>query len=120
LESIMSKRFGPAIAVAALIFPLGAWAHAKLLRTSPAAASSAPAAPGMLTLDFNEGVQLAMLKLSSAGKELPVPFNGSASAAHVAVPLPALAPGTYQVRWSALTVDDGHVVKGTFSFVIKP
>ena len=30
----------------------------------------------------------------------------------------ALAPATYRVQWSALTVDDGHVVKGTFSFVV--
>jgi methionine-rich copper-binding protein CopC len=22
------------------------------------------------------------------------------------------------VQWSALTVDDGHVVKGTFSFIV--
>jgi methionine-rich copper-binding protein CopC len=49
-----------------------------------------------------------------------VPYDAGASAAHVAVPLPPLAPGTYQVKWSALTVDDGHVVKGAFSFVVKP
>jgi methionine-rich copper-binding protein CopC len=36
----------------------------------------------------------------------------------VTVELPALAPATYHVQWSALTVDDGHVVKGTFSFVV--
>ena len=95
-------------------------AHAKLLSTAPAAGAVLAAAPKVLILDFNENVQLGVLKVSAAGKEISVPYDSGASAAHVAVPLPALAPGTYQVRWSALTVDDGHVVKGTFSFVIKP
>ena len=116
----MTKRFGLVAAAAVLIFPLTVAAHAKLLSTSPAAGAQLAAAPKVLTLDFNESVQLAVLKVSGDGKEISVPYDSGASAAHVAVPLPALAPGTYQVRWSALTVDDGHVVKGTFSFVIKP
>jgi hypothetical protein len=116
----MSKRFRMAAAAAALIFPLVASAHAKLLSTAPSAGAELAAAPRVLTLDFNESVKLAVLKLSSAGKEISVPYDSGASASHVAVPLPALAPGTYQVRWSALTVDDGHVVKGAFLFVIKP
>lgn len=123
----MTNRFRLAAAAAALILPLAvlvlplaAQAHAKLLSTSPAAGAELAAAPKVLTLDFNESVKLAVLKVSSAGKDIVVPYDGGASESHVAVPLPALAAGTYQVRWSALTVDDGHVVKGSFSFVIKP
>ncbi len=116
----MTKLLGLAAAAAILVFPISVLAHAKLLGTSPAAGAELAAAPKTLTLDFNESVKLAVLKLSSAGQQIPTPFDSSASAAHVAVTLPALAPGTYQVRWSALTVDDGHVVKGEFSFVIRP
>ena len=116
----MTNRLRMALAAAVLIFPLAVLAHAKLLSTSPAAGAKLAAAPQVLTLDFNESVQLAVLKVSSAGKDVAVPYDSGSSASHVAVPLPALAPGTYQVRWSALTVDDGHVVKGVFSFVIKP
>jgi methionine-rich copper-binding protein CopC len=116
----VTNRFRLAAAAAVLMFPLVALPHAKLLNTSPAAGAELPAAPKVLTLDFNESVKLAVLKLSTGGKDVAVPYDGTASAAHVAVPLPALAAGTYEVRWSAMTVDDGHVVKGTFSFVIKP
>ena len=116
----MRNRFRLAAAAAVLISPLVGLAHAKLLSTSPAAGAELAAAPKALTLDFNENVQLAVLKVSSGGKDVAVPYDSGASASHVAVALPALAPGTYQVRWSALTVDDGHVVKGAFSFVIKP
>ena len=116
----MTKRLRLAAAAAVLMFPVAALPHAKLLSTSPAAGAELPAAPKVLTLDFNESVKLAVLKLSSGGRDFAVPYDGSASAAHVAVPLPALAAGAYQVRWSALTVDDGHVVKGSFSFIVEP
>ncbi len=65
-------------------------------------------------------MQLAVLKISADGKEISVPYDRAASTAHVVVPLPALGPGTYEVHWSALTVDDGHVVKGSFSFILRP
>lgn len=108
------------VMAAALVLPLAAAAHARLMGTSPSAGASLAAAPQTLTLDFNESVQLAALKVSESGKEVPVAFDRSAASPHVVVKLPALGPGTYQVRWGALTVDDGHVVKGSFSFVVRP
>ncbi len=125
------------------LLPLVALAHAKLLNTVPAAGEQLAVAPRQLTLKFNEAVQIGVLKLSSAdGKSIPIELDHGAAtaptaaaatpapskaatstaaasaASTVTVALPTLAPGTYQVQWSALTVDDGHVVKGTFSFVV--
>jgi copper resistance protein C len=115
----MLRQVWLACTAAVMILPLTAVAHAKLLGTSPAAGAQVDVAPKALTLKFNEAVQLAVLKLSSEGKDIPVAFDrGAAAAAQVSVALPALAAGTYQVQWSAITADDGHVVKGTFSFLI--
>jgi methionine-rich copper-binding protein CopC len=107
------------ICVAAMMaLPLAAFGHAKLLSTTPAA-NAQVSTPKTLTLSFNEPVRLAVLKLSSGGKDIPLTLDrGAPGAAQVSVPLPALGAGTYQVEWSALTVDDGHVVKGTFSFTV--
>ena len=103
------------------LLPLTALGHAKLLSTSPAMGEQLAVAPKQMTLQFNEAVQLGVLKLSADGKDIPIELeHGSAGASKVTVTLPALAPGTYRVQWSALTVDDGHVVKGTFSFVVVP
>jgi methionine-rich copper-binding protein CopC len=77
-------------------------------------------APKQITLEFNEPVQIGVLKLSADGKDIPIKLERGAGASRVTVALPALAPATYRVQWSALTVDDGHVVKGTFSFVVVP
>ena len=115
----MMKRMWLACIVVAGLLPLAALAHAKLLSTAPATYEQLAAAPKQLTLRFNEAVQLGMLKLSADGKDVPIALDqGAAAGATVTVALPALVPATYRVQWSALTVDDGHVVKGTFSFVV--
>jgi len=97
--------------------PLVALGHAHLLATSPAASASLIAAPRSVTLSFNESVRLAVLKLESATDEVPLPVDRNAAPAKtVTVALPALKPGAYEVRWSAITVDDGHIVTGRFGF----
>jgi methionine-rich copper-binding protein CopC len=105
--------------VAGLILTAPAFGHAKWRGSLPAAGAQLQAAPKSLTLTFNETVRLAVLTLTVDGKDIPVTIDRNApAAAQVTVTLPALAPGSYQVRWSALSVDDGHVTQGTFSFSI--
>jgi methionine-rich copper-binding protein CopC len=132
------KRGLACIALGGLL-PLAALAHAKLLSTVPAMGEQLAVAPKRMTLQFNEAVQIGVLKLSADGKDIPIELGrgtetaataaagtapagtapaSAAGTSTVTVELPALAPGTYRVQWSALTVDDGHVVKGTFSFVV--
>jgi len=115
----MVRRMLAGLAAAALVLPFPAFAHAKLLSSSPGADTRLESAPRSLTLKFNENVQLAVLKLTADGKPIPVTFDrGAAAAPQVSVALPALVAGTYQVQWSALSTDDGHIVRGAFSFVI--
>ena len=105
--------------VAVLILTAPAFGHAKLRGSLPAAGAQLQAAPKSLTLTFNETVRLAVLTLTLDGRDIPVTIDRNAPAAvQVTVTLPALAAGSYQVRWSALSVDDGHVTQGTFSFAI--
>ena len=107
------------VSVAAMLLAGPAFGHAKLLRTLPAADAQLPAAPPSLTLTFNENVRLAVLTLTADGKTIPVTVDRNLPPApQVSVPLPALTAGKYQVQWSALSAADGHVTKGTFSFVI--
>jgi len=116
----MVRKLLAACAAAAMLSPITVFAHARLLGTSPAAGAELEAPPKVITLRFDEKVQLAVLKLSAGGTDVPVEFDRGAQAAlQVSVALStSLAPGTYRVQWSALTADDGHVVKGTFSFVV--
>ena len=117
----MTKLRLATAALAGLILAAPVFGHAKLRSSLPAADTQLQAAPTSLTLTFNEMVRLAVLTLGTAGRDIPVSVDrGAPPAAQVTVVLPALAPGKYQVRWSAMSVDDGHVTQGMFSFVVLP
>ena len=95
-------------------------AHAKLQSSSPAKDAQLTEAPKTLTLTFNEAAQVAVLKLVGGGKEIPITVDKNAKAGpSFTFPLPALAPGSYTVQWTAVAADDGHVTKGSFVFSIK-
>jgi methionine-rich copper-binding protein CopC len=115
----MVKHWLAPAAVIAMILAGPAFGHAKLRSTIPAADGQLQVAPKSLTLNFNEAVRLAVLTLTAGGKNIPVTIDRSAAGApQVSVTLPALAIGKYEVQWSVLSADDGHVTKGTFSFEI--
>ena len=105
--------------VAAEILGGPVFAHARLASSVPASNAQVAAAPTTLTLTFDEAVKLALLKLSSDGKDTPVTVDRKAKAAKtVVLPLPALSPGKYDVHWTAVAADDGHVTKGSFAFTV--
>jgi methionine-rich copper-binding protein CopC len=104
---------------AAFLWSVPCFAHAKLQSSIPATNAQLAHAPPTLTLNFSEDAQLAVLTLNTAGTVIPVTLDRSAKASSaIVVALPALKPGTYQVQWSAIARDDGHVTRGSFSFTI--
>jgi methionine-rich copper-binding protein CopC len=112
---IKSTLFALSLSVAAA----PCFAHAKLESSTPAGNAQLAAAPQTLMLKFNEAATIAVLKLISAGKEIPIPVDKSAKPDRTfTFSLPRLAPGSYTVQWSVVAADDGHVTKGSFSFTI--
>jgi hypothetical protein len=107
--------------VCAALLAIGpVFGHAKLLESSPAAGAEITGSPSSLTLTFNENVRLGVLKLTTAGRAVPVVIDPNPAAARVvSIKLPSLSAGAYEVQWSALTPSDGHVVKGRYTFVIR-
>lgn len=116
----MSKYFLRIAAVSGLLLASQAFAHAKLLSSSPADGAELAGTPAALTLSFAEPVKLATMTVSAAGPAVPVTVDRAAkAAASVTVPLPALAPGRYEVHWSAVSPSDGHVSKGSLTFTVQ-
>jgi copper resistance protein C len=94
-------------------------AHARLQSSTPANDARLSEAPKTLALNFSETAQLAVLKLVTDGKEIPIALDKAAKPGRTyTLTLPALAPGSYTVQWTAVAADDGHVTKGTFKFLI--
>jgi methionine-rich copper-binding protein CopC len=115
------------LAVAALVAaaaPLAAQAHAFLDKADPRVGSVVAHAPTAVRLRFTQGIVVPFCRVSVTGP----PGFGGAGAPHavpgdplsLAVDLKGPAPpGTYVVRWRALSVDT-HVTEGDFSFQVKP
>lgn len=117
----MFKNLPSIAAIASIALASPAFAHAKLLSTSPADGAQLTEAPKTLSLTFAELVKLALVEVGGAGQPVPITLDRAAKAtATVVVRFPALAPGRYEVHWSAVSPGDGHVSKGSLVFTIQP
>jgi methionine-rich copper-binding protein CopC len=120
----LSSRVLPLLVALSLAVPVSAaHAHPRLLKATPAADSRAEA-PRQIALSFNEDLDLALTRVTILRGEVPVRPDSMHLAADddktvVATFATALAPGRYTVRWQ-VTGDDGHPVRGQFSFDVLP
>jgi methionine-rich copper-binding protein CopC len=115
----VSRKLFFGLFAAAVLSTQSAVGHAKLQTSSPPDHAQLAAAPSSLTLTFSENAQLAMLELKTVSKNIPLPLDrGAKPATTIKVGLPVLGPGTYEVKWTALAADDGHITKGSFSFTV--
>lgn len=97
-------------------FPVTALAHAGLVSSTPAPGSEVSTAPGVVTLSFNEPLNV---QLSAASVIAPdgTRFESAASTGQaIRIPLTTNAPGVYRVEWSTVSTLDGHPVRGSFAF----
>jgi methionine-rich copper-binding protein CopC len=116
----MLKKLLKVATVAGALFAGPTFAHAKLLSASPADGAQLTEAPKTMTLSFAEAVTLASVTVISSGRTIHIPVYRTAKAtATVVLPLPVLVAGAYQVRWSAVSADDGHVTKGSLAFMVR-
>ncbi|HYM18824.1 MAG TPA: copper resistance CopC family protein [Micropepsaceae bacterium] len=111
------------LAIAAFTaFATHANAHAFLVRSDPAVGTTVGAAPKMLRLEFSEGLELPFCGVdvtgSSGALKVGKPRFADATDKVLAVDLPALQPGNYQVKWHVVSADT-HRTEGDFSFSLK-
>jgi methionine-rich copper-binding protein CopC len=113
-----------AISFAALAVPSPALAHPTLVSSSPASGAILPLSPTELRLVFSKSVQADLSSVTLSGPAiqaavvLPAPAQPAGfGKVLVTRVLRALPPGIYVVGWRAAG-NDGHAVKGSFSFTI--
>ncbi len=107
------------LACAALLSSSAA-AHARLTASSPAA-EAVVAAPGSMSLTFNEPLEAKFSGLTLAGPRGAAKVKVSVSADRktlLATPTAPLAPGAYKVNWHAVA-GDGHRMEGAFGFTVR-
>ena len=117
----LSLRALPLLVALGLAVPSAAQAHPRLLKATPAADSRAEA-PRQIALSFNEELDLALTRVTLHHGETQVRPDsvqlavGDAKTV-VATFGTALQPGRYTVR-GQVSGDDGHPVRGEFSFEV--
>ena len=111
-----------AVALAALVLPAAAFAHASLLRETPGLEKRLAKPPAQVVLQFDQpvdSVPKAILVLDAAGKNVAGPPRAMKSARELVASLPKSLPtGAYTIRWRALS-SDGHVVSGISTFGVR-
>ena len=109
-------------AVAALLCASPAYSHALLKSASPPVGGTVES-PAEIRITFSEGIEpkFSGVALSGPGGAAPV---GKASVAPgddkvmIVKVGKKLAPGTYSVKWHAVSVDTHHT-QGDFDFTVK-
>lgn len=107
---------------AVLLLPDLGWAHAYLVKSSPARRAILIRAPTEVQLWFNERLEPAFSRLSvwdSDGQQVDLgDARVGPEPTRLVVRLRPLTPGIYTVKFRVLSVD-GHIVEQQFSFTIR-
>jgi methionine-rich copper-binding protein CopC len=109
-----------ASAALALSAATAAFAHAHLVRATPAEGGTVKDAPPEVMLKFSERLEPAFSSAvirNAAGKQVDMAdaHVDLADRTVVRVSLPALVPGIYTVEWRVMS-SDSHRMQGTFTF----
>ena len=101
-----------------LTFCTQALAHAMLKKSTPQNQEVLTSSPKTIDLIFGHETKLTSLKLSNSKESIPVEIDRNVPAtSSFSIPLPALTPDTYKVKWGTLS-SDGHAMTGSFTFTV--
>ncbi len=103
--------------------PSAAWAHAYLVKSTPAKRAVLNHAPAKIQLWFNERLEARYSSLTlTDGNGKPVetgtPGVSSEDPKQLSATVKPLPPGRYRVQYRVLSVD-GHIVKDQYSFTVN-
>lgn len=110
------------VLAALCIAPAAVRAHAFLDHADPAVGSTVPTSPSVLHLWFTQELEPAFSWATVSDRSGASVGDGAATIdpgnkSELDVKLKALPPGTYTVKWHALSVDT-HTTEGDFTFHI--
>ncbi|HEX4582228.1 MAG TPA: copper resistance CopC family protein [Acidobacteriaceae bacterium] len=108
-----------ALAIALLILlPRAAFAHAVLVKSSPAQGATVKAGDVDITLTYNsriDALHSSLQLVGSDGKAHTLAVDAHAAPNLLAAKATALAAGAYKVEWQVMATD-GHITRGVVMF----
>jgi copper transport protein len=117
-------RWTRTLAAAAALFAAAAaappaWAHARLVSSTPADGEVLASPPRQVTIRFDDTVRAlgGTTVVANSDKRSVAAGKPRAQGRVLSIPLRKLRDGDYTVRWSVLS-DDGHTVDGVLAFAV--
>ena len=102
--------------------PSVARAHAVIIESEPAADAKLTEPPARIYLRFNSKLEKRLCRVTLATADgrpvsLPVAADGGEKPDRIVLPVGALKPGAYVIRYKVLAVD-GHITEGALRFTV--
>ena len=95
-------------------------AHAELVTSDPADGAVVNPAPTTITLTFSENLDPAKSSFRLLGPDGAVVGTGEATAAKaMTLEPPPLSDGTYTIKWTSASADDGDIERGQLTFSVQ-
>jgi copper transport protein len=112
------RRFATVMlaAVATLVIPITASAHALLSASSPPAGAHLGTAPGVVTLDFDQPLNPTLSHATVVDPTGHVWTGRVDSAYEIRIPMATNVSGVYAVDWTSVSTFDGHRLGSSFTF----
>ncbi|HYH91828.1 MAG TPA: copper resistance CopC family protein [Candidatus Saccharimonadales bacterium] len=112
----------PAAVAALLLLPSGVLAHAELDVPTPADGATVEGTPTEIFGTFTQAIEpdgSSLILRDAAGDEVARGgLDPTDDQRMVIDPVPVLAPGEYEVRWTTISAEDGELDRETWSFTV--
>ena len=119
---IRSLRNAPALFVLLLLLlPSNAYGHAELVSGSPGPDETVTGPPSELITEFNQDLDESRTTLEvrdGSGERVARGGELGDNPRQFRLALPLLQPGTYEVRYTSFSAEDGELDRGRYSFTI--
>ena len=119
----VTQRLAAIVATAAFALSLAgaAAAHSRPETTAPADGEVVAAAPEVIAISFDKPMRVTTIELTGADGEAFAleRTDEMAPVTRFEATPPPLPAGRYTVEWRGLS-EDGHAMKGSFSFEVRP
>lgn len=123
VKGVRSEMIRMSVLLMLVFAPSAVWAHAYLVKATPAKRAMLNHAPGKIQLWFNERLEAQYSSLTltdDKGKpvETGTPVVSAEDPKLLSATVKSLPPGRYRIQYRVLSVD-GHIVKDQYSFTVN-
>ncbi len=119
----MLHRIVRALISAALLGSIAVpvFAHAEFKTATPGPGDTVTGSPPELVVRFTQDLDPSKTTLEvrdASGNRIVRGGEAGAGPREFRLPLPALEPGDYEVRWTSSSSEDGEIARGTYTFEV--